>query len=388
MAPHRATATSKVGLFSRNVTSVIAGRVASASLRFCMLRNFVVLVVACLAVACAPSEHTLSVDVVTTGIVAGADFHVVSVTVLPAGASRTNRLDPLALHEEYVAFSDDVALRRGRRVADFPGTRDGAYSLRVRLLSPMRSAIVLERWSSIVVRGSTRISIDLDGRCIRTVCPAPSGSESFTECSQGRCVDPVCNLEDPSTWVEHCCDPNDPRVNCAIATYCTSSSDCESRNTTCSDSSCERALCVDTPRPGACEPEFYCAYTEGCLPLTAIPDAGVPDAAHALDASVDAPLSILDAPLFAADVDAADARSLDAPESPSDTGGITIELDSDMPDSAMLDAPPPSVDAPMMMMFPDSPLADGGDGLGDTSFGMGGADTNSDSGSGIPCCLN
>lgn len=379
MAPHCAIATSKVGLFSRNVTSVIARRVPSASLRFPMLRNFVVLVVACLAIACAPSENTLSVDVITD-IVAGAEFNVVSVALLPAGATRANRLDPLALHEELVGTSDSGAFLRGRRVADFPRTRDGAYSLRVRLLSPMRSAVVLERWSSIVVRGSTRISIPLDALCINVPCPAPTGSESFTECSQGRCVDPVCNLEDPSTWVEHCCDPNDPRVNCAVAIYCGNSADCESRNSSCSDSSCERSLCVDVPRPGACGPEFYCAHSEGCLPLPVMPDAGVPDAAHALDATADTPLSILDAPPFTADVDAADAPGSDTPESPSDTGGVLMmDLDSgpDMPDS-----PAPSSDGGGMTI-PDAPRVDpdtGSSAFPDVSF----PDASFGDGGGIP----
>jgi hypothetical protein len=322
------------------------------SLRFGMRRNLLVLFLAYLAVACVPTGHTLSVDVITD-IVPGPEFDLVSVALFPPGTTRRNRMNARELREENVALADSALFRRGRRVADFSGTPEGAYSLRLQLLSPLRGAIVIERWSSLVVRGPTRVLIDLDSRCIDVMCPAPMGSESFTECSQGRCVDPVCNLDDPSTWVEHCCDPNDPRVNCALAVYCTDTADCASRNNECSTATCEQRLCLNVALPGACPENSYCAQ-DGCRPVDIFDDdAGVPDASRA-DAAV--------GPV--------DAGALDA----------HVELDSA---SAMPDSPPPSVDAPLSvdapMTFPDAGPRDTGE-TRDAALRDAGVDAGSDGG--------
>jgi hypothetical protein len=234
--------------------------------------------------SCSPSGSTLSVDVLTD-LVPGPEFDQVDVVLLPAGASRTRGAEILRTGIQPADFGNAAAFRRGFRVADFTAVQDGAYTVRVRLLRPPRGSgtVLVEKWSSIVVRGNTRITIGLDAACVAVMCPAPGGSAAFTECARGRCVDTECNPEDPTTWADHCCDPMDPNANCAAGEvlFCASAAECDEPAAACATMSCERGLCLQEPTEGACPSGDYCAREEGCTPLpvpVSVVDASMPDA--------------------------------------------------------------------------------------------------------------
>lgn len=234
-----------------------------------MRASLLVLAVLLAFIAGCPSPTpTLSVDVITD-LTAGPEFDLVDITLFAAGASRSSSGEVLRTTIRPTSNADAARFARGLRVADFGGVVDGPYTLRVRLLRPPHGTgtVLAEKWSSIVVRGSSRVSIGLDAACVAVTCPAPGGSPAFTECARGQCVDTFCNPEDATTWADHCCDPNDPNANCGRVVFCSSASDCDVGTSTCAEPACERGLCLNVEREGACPEQTYCARESGCLPL-------------------------------------------------------------------------------------------------------------------------
>lgn len=235
--------------------------------------------------ACSPTGSTLSVDVLTD-LIPGPEFDRVEVVLFTAGASRSQGGENLRTFSTPAAFTDASRFRSGFRASNFTNVADGAYTVRVRLQRPPSGsgAVLAEKWSSIVVRGSTRVTIGLDAACVSVMCPAPGGSSAFTECARGRCVDAFCDPADSTTWAEHCCDPMDPTADCdsGAVLFCAAASECTAPERGCADVSCERGLCLQTPRDSECDEGDYCAREEGCLPLPTpvipVSDGGTPDA--------------------------------------------------------------------------------------------------------------
>lgn len=250
------------------------------------MRHFALLLSLALFASACSSGATLSVDVFTD-LAPGSEFDEVEVFLFPGGSSRRTSSTELQHATRGSVAADAPAYRAGVRVADFRGLSEGPYTVRVRLFRPGRSGIVAERWSSLVMRGSTRLRVGLDAACVAVTCPAPGGSPAFTECARGRCVDPACTPDDPEGWAEHCCDPLDPNVDCGSAPviYCGATSDCESTTSSCADVSCASGFCLQVPREGVCGADEYCAREDGCQPRRFEGDAGMPDASMP-DASI------------------------------------------------------------------------------------------------------
>ena len=235
------------------------------------MRFYVSLLVLALValVGCAEPAPLLSIDIITD-LTPGPEFDLAEVTLFPAGASRSTSGEILRTTIRPSSNADAARFSRGLRIADFAGLPSGPYTVRARLLRPFsgQGGVLAEKWSSIVLRGSTRVTIGLDAACVAVTCPAPGGSPAFTECARGRCVDTLCDPDDATTWSDHCCDAMDPSAECGGAVlFCASPTDCAPNESTCADVTCERGLCLSATRENACAAGEYCAREDGCTPL-------------------------------------------------------------------------------------------------------------------------
>ncbi len=275
--------------------------------------------IAVVTAGCPSSDRlTLTVDV-QTGLLPGTEFGFVELALVDGARRRDEGLnEPRTAGVVARAGMDEF--RTGARIHTFDSVAAGVHTLRARLRRPVRAgdpedggAILIERWVLVTLQASRVVRVALTSSCLGVECPAPDGSPAFTECLNGRCVDPSCDPTDPST-ASACCDATDPLADCSVPVACGSASDCEAR-LDCAPPECVEGACVETERPGACPDGTYCARTSGlCEPLESLPDGGTPDA------------GLLDASL----VDAADN---DAPE-------VTDANDSDarVGDDAAVDA--------------------------------------------------
>ena len=285
-----------------------------------------------LVAACEKDEVLLSVDV-QTGLVPGPEFDRIETTLYRTAGGRfdPNEVDRVITQD--VRFPD--RFERGRRVAEFGGLTPGVRSVRVRLFRPADTggALLVERWVRVRFSGSYALLVRLDRDCVAAMCPSPGGSPAFTECLAGRCVDPECDLSDPSTYTDHCCDPLAPASDCPNILYCNDVSECAAVGA-CAEAQCIGGACVESPVPDACAPVEWCdpsPVSGGCRPLMSEGDAGPRDAG--VDAGADAGDS--DAGIDGGEIDAGvsdmGTMSMD-PDLGVDAGEPDLGVDAGAPD--------------------------------------------------------
>jgi hypothetical protein len=257
--------------------------------------------------ACETAGVQLSIDV-QTGLVPGPEFERVETTLYRTARGRyePNEVDRIITTD--VRFPD--RFERGRRVAEFGGLTPGTRSVRVRLYRPesQGGVLLIERWVRVKFSSSQALLIRLDRECVATTCPSPGGSPAFSECLAGRCVDPECDISDPATYADHCCDSQAPSADCPNILYCNDASECAAVSA-CARASCIQGACVETPMPDTCEGTEWCdpnPSSGGCRPLMSISDAGAFDAGpREEDSGLEIDLgSVVDAGIDAGDFDA------------------------------------------------------------------------------------
>ncbi len=283
--------------------------------------------------ACASDGESLSIDV-QTGLVPGPEFDRIETTLFSGAGGRfePNEIDRVVVSD--VRFPD--RFERGRRVAEFNNVAPGTRSVRVRLFRPeaQGGTVLIERWVRLRFTTSYALLVRLDRDCVGAMCPSPGGSAAFSECLAGRCVDPECDLNDPSTYADHCCDPLAPSSDCPNILYCNDVSECASA-APCAEVQCVGGACVEAPLAGACGGTEWCdpnPVEGGCRPaFPTAGDAGAPDA-DSVDAG-EADAGEVDAGL--PDAGDVDAGALDAGEP--DAG----DTDAGEPDAGTDAGPPP-----------------------------------------------
>ncbi len=144
-----------------------------------------------LAAGCVGDPLELSVDV-RTDLRPGLDFSAVRVEH-GAGA------DPVVLPAD-----EGDPYGAGLRVADFRGLTPGRLRVWATLLDG-RGAEVVGRRVDLVLERDYALTVALSARCLGRACPGPAEPASFTECQEGRCVDPACGGSDPSGCGELAC---------------------------------------------------------------------------------------------------------------------------------------------------------------------------------------
>jgi hypothetical protein len=306
--------------------------------------RFISLALAVSLAACGSDSETLSVDV-QTGLVPGPEFDRVETTLFAGAGGRfePNEIDRIVVSD--VRFPD--RFERGRRVAEFSNVAPGTRSVRVRLYRPENQGgtVLIERWVRVRFSGSYALLVRLDRDCVGAMCPNPGGSAAFSECLAGRCVDPECDLDDPSTYADHCCDPLDPTSDCPNILYCNNVDECAAA-APCAEVQCIEGACVESPVEGACEATEWCdpnPVRGGCRPAyPASADAGLADAGTADAGDVDGSLGDggdVDSGFDAGDVDAGfDAGEPDLgvdagePDLGFDAGEVDAGFDAGEPD--------------------------------------------------------
>ncbi|MBX7192044.1 MAG: hypothetical protein K1X94_08300 [Sandaracinaceae bacterium] len=125
--------------------------------------------------------------------------------------------------------------------------------------------------------------VPLSVSCLDVVCPAPSGSAAFTECLNGHCVDPRCDLDDPNTTM-YCCDRSDPAAQCDDdPTICRAGADCVGGPACLGPASCVTGVCIEGD--DTCPSGQHCSAVMGaCVEDGPALDAGSIDAGSSIDA--------------------------------------------------------------------------------------------------------
>lgn len=256
-----------------------------------MTRRFAfasLLAVLLLAVGCDPSPLTLTVRV-QSGLRAGHEARHVEVRLYDGSVPCRGGGTVRAQRERALEPGDQVALAAGQlTVAELGGLAAGTYTVRALVRRPAADShaaadageVILSRCTVVSISASRVLRVPLTVDCLDVECPAPMGSPSFTECLHGRCVDPRCVPDDPSTH-ELCCDRALLGSACDDApTLCGVPADCRAAG--CTDAlRCEDGVCIE-PEEDRCPAGSYCARSLGeCLaemPLPGLEDAGPPDA--------------------------------------------------------------------------------------------------------------
>lgn len=238
-----------------------------------------------LLVGCEGRDPVLTVRV-QSGLRAGDELRELQVSVFEGGAcsGRGESLPTVTL-----ARSDQGALSRGTFGVGEVSRPAGTHAILVRAdvaSRNVRRCVVV----SLTVDRVVRIPLTVD--CLDVECPAPAGSTSFSECLNGRCVDPRCDVDDPST-ADFCCDRALLGDACGTdPTLCGAASDCTA-TLVCATPSCVGGVCAEGE--DACDEASYCSLTtQSCQPRDTMTDAGAsdahvvePDDASLVDASAD-----------------------------------------------------------------------------------------------------
>lgn len=152
--------------------------------------------------------------------------------------------------------SDDLA--DGVRVGLFDGVPSGTQRVSVELVSPT-GEVVGDRSAVVQIRGSTGVTLLVTRNCAGVTCDDPAANQ----CLDGRCVSPMCTVENLTA-----CGP----PSCAGPVDCVATAPCV-------EPQCVGGACLRSG--GGCANGEYCDPESGCraVPMT---DAGS-------DAGVDAP---------------------------------------------------------------------------------------------------
>jgi alpha-tubulin suppressor-like RCC1 family protein len=246
-----------------------------------------------LVAGCAPSGRVLTLRA-QSGLEAYEEARSVSAEVF-RGAVGCDALDerPLATVGSAIGPADGPSLRRGElSIGDVGGLAEGLYTVRATLFRPptgawARGAPLVERCVSVSVSADRVVRIPLTADCVGVVCPRDGGDPSFDQCLNGACVDPRCELDDPTT-ARFCCDSTAPGADCEGApAACEAALDCASPARCVTELACEEGVCVSVV--DACDEGQYCdVEADRCRARSFAGDAGL-DASVGLDAGVDAP---------------------------------------------------------------------------------------------------
>jgi hypothetical protein len=274
------------------------------------------------AAGCPSSQASLTVRV-QSGLRAGFEVRYVD-AALYEGALPCGALDrPIDSAGRTVAPEDQTGLGRGTlTVTTFDALEHGVYTVRARFRRPQAGTsvdggpVLVERCVTTNVSSDRVIRIALTSDCVGVTCPAATGDPAFDQCVNGRCVDPRCDPDDPST-ASYCCDRTALGASCDDSTFCASDGDCEAVASCSGGTVCASGICV-TPDEDTCPAGEYCDTARGaCLsePPLVDPDAGRPDAGMAIvDAAIVDAFAGLDAPGL--DAPGLDAYELDAAMDP------------------------------------------------------------------------
>jgi hypothetical protein len=206
-----------------------------------------------------------------------------------------------------VVRADQEALssRAGLSLRAFEGLRPGVYTLLAQFREPGdgptvdSGPLLASRCVVLTLSGDRVVRVALTAECLGVACPSPDGDPRYTECLNGRCVDPRCDEVDPATE-PLCCDRSALGAACDDdPTICRADEDCGAPLSDCfAGRRCVEGACLE-PTTDLCPAGRYCdVVTRQCeaLPMEAA-DAGAPDAGS-LDASMgpDAASIPMDAP--------------------------------------------------------------------------------------------
>ncbi len=227
----------------------------------------------------------------------GYEFTRARVTLLGAGTDSDVR------QERDFGPGDEASLVDGLRIAEFDAVDQSTASVRVTLIAP-EGHTLLERVIRVSgLETSRAVTAILSRDCRGVQCPDPGGDAEQTECLAGRCVDPTCTPEDPTS----CGTPA-----CLNDTECGGLSSCATG--VCG----EGGVCLQVVDDTLCAADEYCLPETGCVAVPSVTDAGM-DAAT--DGSTDATLDAGDAPDAGVDADAATDADADAVMDASAEGG-------------------------------------------------------------------
>ncbi|MDQ3036234.1 MAG: hypothetical protein M3Y87_27785 [Myxococcota bacterium] len=204
--------------------------------------------------ACSDSGGTLTVDL-RTDLSPGNEFVAVRTEISTAPFSADGGLEDgdAPRSDDAIAVGEEDYVT-GRRVAGFTGLPAGSAFVRVRLID-RRGDVVVERVSTVTVRGRVSMVVVVARACRGAVCPEPGGDPDATTCVAGRCVPPTCTPETPDA----CGEPV-----CATAADCTTS-------VACASSLCLEGACFELGDDSRCAADEWCDAVRGCVPFEAGP---------------------------------------------------------------------------------------------------------------------
>jgi hypothetical protein len=236
---------------------------------------------------CPSTTHTLTVRV-QSGLRAGFEIRHVEARLYRGSVPCATDDAPLRSSGRALAPTDQGALADGALTATtFDALEPGLYTVRARFRRPPPSpdqssdsgTVLVERCLVTSLSSDRVVRIALTSDCVNVECPAPAGSPAFDQCLNGRCVDPRCDPDDPTT-ADFCCDRALLGDACDTdPTLCRDASACEPTLACAGASRCEGGVCVE-PEDDACGAATYCASETGtCLPEPTLDglDAGARD---------------------------------------------------------------------------------------------------------------
>lgn len=219
------------------------------------MRALRTLLVAGLALgACQTSEVGSSLTVfVRTDAIPGVEFHTV-LTELFVDDGVTPRVVATAERRVFA----------GERFDEVPGEvarllpqSDGAYLVRVTLLSRDGTRPTLRRTQPIDLPQAEGVILTIDRACLEVSCPDEGGGD---ECVGGTCTDPLCAA-----------NPAD----CGLPSACETDADCPAPDA-CAEATCSRGVCLAVAVPDSCPGESYCHPALGCVPYAEPDRCGSP----------------------------------------------------------------------------------------------------------------
>ncbi len=295
--------------------------------------------------ACEPAGVSLTVRVVS-GLRAEGDVDELEARLLE-GASDCSGAEGRSARRP-VTRADQVSLAStGVGVGAFEGLRPGTHAVLVTARGA-GGVLVASRCTVVGLVNDRVLLVGLTTDCTEVDCPGAGGSPSFTECLNGRCVEPACAPDDAATTAS-CCDRALLGALCDSApTLCGPTSACSGTVACVRARECVDGLCIE-PSEDLCSDDEYCSTLTGaCRSFDVGADAGL-DASRA-DAASDPDATV--GPDTGPELDA--APDLDA----------ALEVDAFVPPDAAMDdaASPPDAGLDACVCMPgavSAPLACG-----------------------------
>ncbi len=242
--------------------------------------------------ACPPSGVTLTIRV-QSGLRAGDELRHARASLRRGGSCELGA--EIDSEGRAIERTDQASLGAGTfTIAELGPLEPGTYAVNVLARRPGPSgaesgSVLIERCVVTSITNDRVLRVPLTTGCIGVMCPAPGGSTAFTECLNGRCVDPRCDPDDPAT-APLCCDravlgdlcEDDPTV-------CSAATECEAGPACAGAPRCVSGVCVEPDEDLCVDGEHCDASTDTCLPDDpgAFVDAGALDAGPIDAGSID-----------------------------------------------------------------------------------------------------